>query len=358
MGIFEEKIKRMELSLSFGDILIKPAESSIVPADVDLSLKLGEELVLSVPLFAAAMDTVTSYEMARALIAGGCCAPLHKNFSVQENIENISKLFLEFGSSKPIAVSVGVSNTEEDIKKFVEAGANVIVVDSAHGHSKNVGDLVSLISKNYPNIFLIAGNVVTKEGAKFLVEKGAKAVKVGIGLGSICTTSKVTGIGRGQISAISEVADFNKGLGIITIADGGMRSTDEIMKAIVCGADAVMLGFMFAGCDECPGEIVEIDGEKYKKYRGMGSLGAMSSGSASRYNKHGVDSCKWVPEGVESYLKYKGPVKDVITSIEWSLRSAFGYVGAKNIEIAQRNSELVRGTREVVAKSNVHSVIV
>ncbi|AEW44915.1 inosine-5'-monophosphate dehydrogenase [Mycoplasma haemocanis str. Illinois] len=354
--MFEDKIKRIEHSLSYDDILIKPAQSAVIPSEVDISLKLEENITLSIPVFSAAMDTVTGYEMARSIIKCGGCAPLHKNVSSEENVVLIKKLLEEFGSDKPIAISIGVGNTFEEIDRFVESGANVMVVDSAHGHSENVGNLVEYISNKHPNIFLIAGNIVTSEGAKFLIDKGAKAVKVGIGPGSICTTRKVTGIGRGQVSAIAEVASFCHDKGIIVIADGGMKSSDEIMKSIACGADAVMLGYMFAGCDECPGEFLDIEGEKYKLYRGMGSLSAMKSGSSGRYNKDVLSNCKWVPEGIESYVKAKGSVKEVLHVIEWSLKSAFGYLGARNLKEAKEKSELVRISKAGFKRSDVHSI--
>ncbi|XP_032746540.1 inosine-5'-monophosphate dehydrogenase-like, partial [Rattus rattus] len=264
---FSDKVTKLESSISFDDILIKPAYSNVLPTETEVSLTLSNGIVMKVPVFSAAMDTVTGYEMARAMAASGGCGPLHKNTTVEENIESLKKLKEEFGNEKPICVSVGVSNTHDEIKRLIEAGANTVMIDCAHGHSENVGVLTKWISENFPDVYLIAGNVVTKEGAEFLISRGAKAVKVGMGCGSTCTTRKVTGVGRGQISSIVEVADYCKDKGIMVIADGGIRSNDEIMKAIACGADAVMMGYMFSGCDECPGEIVEMDGEKYKYYR-------------------------------------------------------------------------------------------
>ncbi|WP_216082850.1 guanosine monophosphate reductase [Candidatus Mycoplasma haematohominis] len=356
MGKFKSKFEELEMSLSFDDVLIKPALSDVRLAEVDLSLQLNEKLKLSIPIFSAAMDTVTGYETARAMIEAGACGTLHKNVSTEENIEIVKKLHDEFGSNRPIAVSVGVGNTKEEIGNLINAGANIIVVDSAHAHTNGIGDLVQLISTNFPDVFLIAGNIVTKEAAAFLIERGAHAVKVGIGPGSICTTRKVTGIGRGQVSSISEVADYCRDKGILVISDGGMKATDDIMKSFACGADAVMLGYMLAGCDECPAEKVNIDGEYCMLYRGMGSISAMKQGSAFRYGKSGLANTKWVAEGVESYVKCKGQIKDVLHNIEWSLKSAFGYVGAWNIKEAQEKTQIVRITNSVLNKSNFHSI--
>lgn len=356
MGIFEDKFQKVELSLSFDDILIKPAFSNVKLVDVDLSLKLNERLTLSIPIFSAAMDTISGYEVARAMVLAGGCSPLHKNVSAEENVENIRKLHEEFGDNKPIAVSVGVGNTKEELARFIEAGANVIVVDSAHAHSEGIGDLVKMISTNFPDVFLIAGNIVTREAAEYLVERGANAVKVGIGPGSICTTRKVTGVGRGQVTSIAEVADYCKDKGVLVISDGGMRATDDVMKSIACGADAVMLGYMLAGCDECPTEKVTINGEDYKLYRGMGSISAMKQGSAVRYGKEGIENTKWVAEGVEGYVKCKGKLADVLRTIEWGLKSAFGYIGAWNIQEVHSKSEITRITSSVLSKSNFHSI--
>lgn len=356
MSNFKQKIKSVEESLTFDDLLIKPSFSSISLKEVDLDLRLNDRLTLQIPVFSAGMDTVTEYEMARSMILAGGCGPLHKNLTVDRCVEMIAKLHEEFGDDKPIAACVGVGIEEKDLARMVEAGMNVAIVDSAHAHTKTVGELVKLISSRFPEVYLIAGNIVTEEGAEWLISNGADAVKVGIGPGSICTTRKVTGIGRGQATSVTEVADYCKSRGVLVIADGGIRSPDEIMKAIACGADAVMLGYLFAGCEECPGEILNIDGKQYKMYRGMGSLSAMKAGSASRYGKEGVENFKWIPEGVESYVPYQGSVKDKLHNIKWSLKSAFGYVGASNISEAQSKSNLVKITTAVRYKSNVHGL--
>lgn len=356
MSFFKDKIAKAETSSSFDDVLIKPAYSAILPANVDLTLRLNDKLSLSVPIFSAAMDTITGYSMAQAITAYGGCGPLHKNVEAIENIENLKKLKAEFGDSKPICVSVGVNNTQEEITNMVSAGANMIVVDCAHAHSKSVGDLVKWISTSFPDVYLIAGNIVTAEAAQFLVERGANAVKVGIGCGSICTTRIVTGIGRGQIDAVAEVADYCRDKGVLVIADGGIRTTGEIVKAIACGADAVMLGNIIAGTDECPGDIVEIEGVKYKYYRGMGSYGVMKGNNEGRYNRHLLATCKRVAEGIESYVKAKGPVKEIFNSIEWGIKASFGYFGATNLKEAKEKAVFTRITSSTLGRSNYHSI--
>lgn len=350
-GNYGNKLRDLELSLTYDDIIIKPNYSNVKFTDIDLSLRLTEKIILKLPIFSAAMDTLTGPEMARAMILSGCVGTLHKNEKLEVIVETIRKLKEEFGDTKPITASVGAKSTPEELKAIVEAGANVLVVDSAHGHTERIGDIVEHITKNYPDVFLIAGNVVTKEGAIYLMDKGAKGIKVGIGEGSICTTRQVTGVGRGQVSSLTEVADVTSRRGVLTIADGGIRTTAEIMKAIACGADAVMLGNMLSGCDECPGELVEIDGVKYKKYRGMGSKGAIQAGS-----DHNLSNSKYVSEGIEGLVKAKGSVTEVLFNIEWSLRSAFGYVGALNIEEAKNLSQFVRTTQAVVQKADYHSI--
>lgn len=353
---FGNKINNLKFSLTFDDVLIKPRMSAILPDVVDVSVKLNDSLSLDIPVISAAMDTITEYEMARAMIIAGGIAPLHKNMPHNAVLDCVKKLKKEFGENKPYAVAIGVATTEQEIKELHEVGANIFIVDSAHGHSQNIGNLVEFVSKNYPNIFLIAGNVVTAEGAQFLIDKGADAIKVGLGSGSICITRKVTGVGIGQLTAISDVAEVCKKNNVLTIADGGIKSLDEIMKAIVVGADLVMLGYMLSGTNECPGEVQKINNEEYKIYRGMGSLGAMKLGSSSRYNKSNLSSNKWIAEGTESFVKVKGPVKDVLHNIVWGLKTAFGYVGAKTILEVHKHVELIRITNAVLKKSDVHSV--
>ncbi|CAM9126899.1 IMP dehydrogenase [Mycoplasma marinum] len=351
-----KKFADMETSFTFDDVLIKPAYSDILPSDVCTAIRLNDKIELGIPVMSAAMDTVTEYDMAKKMIELGGIGVLHKNMSLDLIIKSIEKLHKEFGDSKPIATSVGVGSTDEHIKRVVEAGANVLIVDSAHGHSKGVGDVVEKIKIRYPEVFLIAGNIVTKEAAAFLIDKGADAVKVGVGPGAICTTRVVTGVGAGQISSLKNVSSVAKLKGALVIADGGMKQTGDITKAIVAGADMVMLGSMLAGTKETPGKIIEHDGEKYKSYRGMGSLKAMKKGSKDRYNQSSVADIKLVPEGIEGFIKYKGLTEDVIQQIVGGLRNGMGYIGASTIQQAHENGQFVRITQAGFKTSNPHTL--
>ncbi len=350
------KIENIKTTLTYDDVLIKPSYSEILPLEVDLSAKLTDKLVLKIPVISATMDTVTEYEMARAIIINGGIGVLHKNAPIESTINTIKKLSKEFGDLKPIAASVGVSTEDEGIDQLIKAGANIIVVDSAHGHSYSIGKMVEKIAKKYPNVFLIAGNIVSKDAAKFLIEKGANAVKVGVGPGAICTTRVVTGVGAGQISSINEVAEIAKSLGAFTIADGGMKQTGDLTKAIVAGADMVMLGSMLAGSDETPGEKIEHKGKLYKSYRGMGSLSAMQKGSADRYNQSNVSKIKLVPEGIEGFIKCKGPVSKLLVQITGGIKNGLGYIGAKDISEAYVKGTFVRITSAGFKISNPHTL--
>ena len=254
------------------------------------------------------------------------------------------------------AVGVG-AGTEERVEALAEAGIDVVVVDTAHGHSQGVLDRVRWVKKNFPHIEVIGGNIATAEAARALVDHGADAVKVGIGPGSICTTRIVAGVGVPQITAIQNVSDALKGTGVPMIADGGIRYSGDIAKAIAAGADTVMLGGLFAGTEEAPGEVELFQGRSYKSYRGMGSLGAMQAGSSDRYfqdNTSNVD--KFVPEGIEGRVPYKGPVLAVIHQLMGGLRSSMGYLGCASIAQMHEQASFVEITSAGVRESHVHDV--
>lgn len=255
------------------------------------------------------------------------------------------------------AVGVG-AGTDERIEALVAAGVDVIVVDTAHGHSQGVLDRVSWVKKNFPDLEVIGGNIATGAAALALVEAGASAVKVGIGPGSICTTRIVAGVGVPQITAINNVALALEGSGVPLIADGGIRFSGDLSKAIVAGASSVMLGSMFAGTEQAPGEVELFQGRSYKSYRGMGSLGAMASqqGSSDRYFQEGSEADKLVPEGIEGRVPYKGPLQTVIHQLMGGLRSSMGYTGCANIEEMRTKPEFVRVTSAGMAESHVHDV--
>ncbi len=258
-----------------------------------------------------------------------------------------------------VAAAVGTGgDTEQRVIGLVAAGVDVIVVDTAHGHSQGVLDRIKWIKNKFPSLPVIGGNIVTADGALALVEAGVDGVKVGVGPGSICTTRMIAGVGIPQIYAISEVAKALKGKGIPLIADGGIRFSGDVAKALVAGAHSVMLGGLFAGTDEAPGEVELFQGRSYKAYRGMGSLGAMKKGSKDRYFQDEVDAEKLVPEGIEGRVPHKGPLSAVIHQLIGGVRSSMGYVGAQNMQIMRTLPEFVRITGAGRRESHVHDVTI
>lgn len=472
----------MQQSLTFDDVLLVPAHSTILPKDVSLKTKLTRAIHLNMPLISAAMDTVTEARLAIALAQEGGLGIIHKNMSIADQAEEVrrvkkfesgmvkdpisvtpdltvkellavmtkynfsgvpvvdGKLLVGIVTSRDIrfetnmdltvaqvmtpkgrlvtvregasreevrsllhkhriekllvvnesfelrglitvkdiqkakdnpyackdsfeqlrvgaAVGVG-EGTDERVAALVEAGVDVIVVDTAHGHSQGVLNRVKWIKKNYPDVQVIGGNIATAAAARDLYEAGADAVKVGIGPGSICTTRIVTGVGIPQISAIANVAQELKGI-IPVIADGGIRFSGDVCKALAAGADTVMLGSMFAGTEESPGEIELYQGRTYKNYRGMGSIGAMSlaQGSSDRYFQDAsLGTEKLVPEGIEGRVPYKGPVQTIIHQLLGGLRSCMGYTGCATIEELHSKTEFVQVTNAGMRESHVHDV--
>jgi IMP dehydrogenase len=255
-----------------------------------------------------------------------------------------------------VAAAVGVSSDlEARATALVEAGVDALVLDSAHGHSQGILDALSFLKRNF-NIDVVAGNVATREAAADLIDLGADAIKVGIGPGSICTTRVVTGVGMPQLSAILAVAEVTQAAKVPLIADGGIKQTGDIAKAIAAGADSVMVGSMLAGTSEAPGENLLRDGRRYKAYRGMGSLGAMSGGSADRYFQE--DAKKLVPEGVEGMVAYKGPVEDVLYQMVGGLRSAMGYCGTRDVTALQRDAHFVTITQASLIEGHPHDITI
>ena len=259
-----------------------------------------------------------------------------------------------------VGASIGTSpDTDERVNALIRAGVDVLVVDTAHGHSKNVLDRVRMIKAAYPEVDVIGGNIATAEAALALSEAGADAVKVGIGPGSICTTRIVTGVGVPQISAIAAVAEALTDTGVPVIADGGIRFSGDLAKALAAGADAVMMGSMFAGTEEAPGEVELYQGRTYKSYRGMGSIGAMAQnqGSSDRYfQDSSVGAEKLVPEGIEGRVPYKGPANSILHQLVGGLRAAMGYTGNADIESMQKNCSFLRITSAGLRESHVHDV--
>ena len=255
------------------------------------------------------------------------------------------------------AVGVGV-DLEERTAALVEAGVDIIVVDTAHGHSQGVLEAIARIRKSYPDLQLMAGNIATGSAASALIKAGVDAVKVGIGPGSICTTRVVAGVGVPQITAIREVAKVTHAAGIPLIADGGIKFSGDLPKAIAAGADIIMIGSLFAGTEESPGETILFQGRTYKSYRGMGSIGAMKLGSKDRYFQSDEKDVKLVPEGIEGRVPFRGPLSDNIHQLMGGLRAGMGYTGCRTIKELQQNGQFVRITNAGLRESHVHDVTI
>ena len=475
-------MRLIQKALTFDDVLLVPAYSSVLPRDANLASMLTREISLNTPLVSAAMDTVTEGRLAIAMASEGGIGIVHKNLTPSEQAREVAKvkryesgvlrdpitvgpdatlrqviqLSREHGFSgfpvltgkevvgiitnrdlrfeedldAPVktkmtprerlitvkegctldeakrlmshhrlervlvvndkfelrglitvkdilkatehpnackdsegklrvgaAVGVGPDN-DERIELLVRAGVDVIVVDTAHGHSQGVLDRVKWVKMNYPQVQVIGGNIATGDAAKALADHGADGVKVGIGPGSICTTRIVAGVGVPQISAIVNVANALKGTGIPLIADGGVRYSGDVAKALAAGASSVMMGGMFAGTEEAPGEVFLYQGRSYKSYRGMGSLGAMADGSADRYFQSDIvaNAEKLVPEGIEGQVPYKGSVLAILHQLTGGIRSSMGYLGCRTIDELHEKANFVEITSAGVRESHVHDV--
>jgi IMP dehydrogenase len=475
--------KELREGLTFDDVLLLPAHSTILPKETDLSTWITPNVRLNIPLLSAAMDTVTESRTAICMAREGGLGIIHKNLTIAEQASEVDKvkksesgmivdpitmrptqkirealesmgkyrisgvpitnakgklvgiltnrdLRFETDFDLPISarmtkrnlVTVPVGTTLEgareilkhnrvekllvvdndrnlkglitikDIEKvkkypnackdslgrlrvgaavgptddmeeraeaLLRAGADVIVIDTAHGHSQGVIDGVKRLRAAFPNIELVAGNIATADAAEVLIKAGANAVKVGIGPGSICTTRIVAGVGVPQISAIADVARVTRKLGIPLIADGGIKYSGELPKAIAAGADVIMIGSLFAGTDESPGETILYQGRTYKSYRGMGSLGAMKQGSKDRYFQGDVESeIKLVPEGIEGRVPYRGPLSSTIHQLMGGLRSGMGYTGCRTLKELQEKATFLRITNAGLRESHVHDVAI
>jgi len=470
-------------ALTFDDVLLLPAHSTVLPKDVELKTQLTRDIELNIPLLSSAMDTVTEGRLAIAMAQEGGIGIIHKNLSIAQQADqvrlvkkyesgvikdpitvsptttvrevmeitraaNISgvpvvdgqelvgivtsrDLRFETGFDKPVSAvmtpkdrlvtvqegagkeevreklhthriekvlvvngnfelrgmitvkdiqkstdfprackddqgrlrvgaAVGTGEgTEDRVSALVEAGVDVIVVDTAHGHSQGVLDRVAWVKKNYADVQVIGGNIATAAAARALADAGADAVKVGIGPGSICTTRVVAGVGVPQVTAISNVCEELKGTGIPLIADGGIRFSGDLSKAIAAGANAVMIGGLFAGTEEAPGEVELYQGRSYKSYRGMGSLGAMAQGSSDRYFQESTNAVdKLVPEGIEGRVPYKGTIVAIVHQLLGGLRASMGYVGCASIDEMRTKPEFVRITGAGMRESHVHDVTI
>lgn len=370
MSLWETKFAKK--GLTFDDVLLIPAESHVLPNEVKLDTKLAPNLQLHIPLISAGMDTVTEGNMAIAMAENGGLGVIHKNLSIEAQVEEVKKAkgktvdpnlphpAVDNQGRLLAAAAVGVtSDTFERAEILLEAGADAIVIDTAHGHSAGVLRKIKEIREHFPNATLIAGNVATGEGTAALFDAGVDVVKVGIGPGSICTTRIVAGVGVPQITAIYDAASVAQKYGKKIIADGGIKYSGDVVKALAAGGNAVMLGSMFSGTTEAPGTIFTNEGKQFKSYRGMGSVGAMSQqhGSSDRYFQGGVNEAnKLVPEGVEALVPYKGDVSNIIYQIDGGLRAGMGYVGAGTIEELIENSQFVQITNAGLRESHPHDV--
>lgn len=363
------KLDNIRLGLTYDDLILLPQASEVLPNEVSIDTYITPKVHLNIPIISAAMDTVSEHEMGIALARAGGIAIVHKNLSIEKEADEV-RLVKEasyegcqnaaLDNQGRLIVGAAIGANKEVLarsKALIDAGADVLVLDSAHGHSKNIINTAKLVKETFPNVQLIVGNIVTKEAALALIDAGADAIKVGIGPGSICTTRVVAGVGCPQATAVDDVVTACKGKNVKIIADGGIKYSGDIVKALALGADTVMLGSMLAGCEETPGEIKEIDGRKFKAYVGMGSLAAMKRGSADRYFQGGqTESKKLVPEGIEAVIPYKGKVEDVVYQLLGGLRSGLGYCGAHNLKELNKKSVFIQVTNAGLAEAHPHDV--
>jgi len=321
-------------ALTFDDVTLAPRYSEVLPSEVDTSIKLTNNIKLKVPLLSSAMDTVTESKMCIAIAKAGGIGVIHRNLDIKTQVAEIRKVKKQ---KLLVGAAVGAGPNEfERAKNILKENLDLIVVDTAHGHTKKVAEIIKKIKKIKPKkTALCAGNIATAEAAKFLIKLGVDIIKVGIGPGSICTTKRKA----------------------IIIADGGIKFSGDIAKALSAGADAVMIGSLFAGTDEAPGRIIKKDGKLFKSFRGMGSIGAMNKGSADRYfQKKQNDSSKYVPEGVEGFIKYKGSVSKIVYKLVGGLRSSMGYLGCKQIKNLKKKPKFVKITKAGFYESMVHNI--
>ena len=343
-------------ALTFDDVTLAPNFSEILPSEVNTSTNLSKYLSIKIPILSSAMDTVTESSMGIAMAKAGGLGIIHRNLKISEQIKEIRKVKLK---KLIVGAAVGASENEyKRVEKILKENLDIIVIDTAHGHTKKVGSMIKKIKKLRPKKTAIcAGNIATAEAAKFLIKLGVDIIKVGIGPGSICTTRLVAGIGVPQLSAIMNV---KKGIGknkTKLIADGGIKFSGDIAKALAAGADAVMIGSLFAGTDQAPGRIIKKHGGTYKYFRGMGSIGAMNKGSADRYfQSKQKDTSKYVAEGVEGYIKYKGTVDKIIYSLVGGLKSSMGYMGAKKVVDLRKKPKFLKITKAGFYESIVHNI--
>jgi len=342
-------------ALTFDDVLLVPRYSSVLPSETNLNIVLGKNLKLKIPFLSSAMDTVTESNMAIAIAENGGLGIIHRNLSIHDQLKEIKKV-----KNKSLIVGAAIGTTNEDLRRaklILDVGADLIVIDTAHGHSEKVIKTLRKIKKMSSNIPICVGNIASGEAAQKLYNEGADILKVGIGPGSICTTRIIAGVGVPQITAVIDVKKRMKDKKIKIISDGGIKFSGDIIKGLAAGADAIMMGSIFAGTDESPGKKFKYKNKFYKFYRGMGSIGAMSAGSSNRYfQKNYKKKSKFVPEGVEARVLHKGSVVKILYQLQGGLRSSMGYIGSKMIKEIQKKAKFVKITKAGFYESMVHSV--
>jgi len=358
-------------SITFDDVLLSPSYSVIKPKDTDTCIKISS-LNLKLPIISSAMDTVTEAKMAIGMALQGGLGVIHRNMDISIQAKEIQKVkkfsvsklqskksALDFSGRLLVGGAIGVENNAFDrMLALIQSKVDAIFIDVAHAHTKTALDFVKKVKKKLGKVPLIVGNIATKEAALDLIKAGVSAVKVGIGPGSICTTRVVTGVGVPQLSAIIDVYKVANKYKIPVIADGGIKTSADIAKAIAGGASACMIGSLLAGTDESPGKLLKIKNNIYKSYRGMGSIGAMQRGSFDRYSQEETkNKNRLVAEGVEGMVHYKGKVEHVLYQLVGGLKSAMGYTGHKTIQKMQNNCEYIFISKAGARESDVHDII-
>lgn len=357
-------------ALTFDDVLLVPQYSEITPDMADVSTKLTNTFKMNVPFLSAAMDTVSEHKLVTALALAGGLGVIHKNMSIADQAKEVEMVKnYEFDNEKYkrvlidkkgrlcVGAAIGVTADMMDrVHALMDAGVDVFVLDSAHGDSKNIINAIKNLRLEYPSMELIAGNVATYEGALDLMKAGASAVKVGMGPGSICTTRIIAGIGVPQLQAVMDCARASKEMNIPIIADGGIKYSGDVVKALAAGANTVMLGGLFATCEEAPGDIYESNGKKYRTYRGMGSIEAMAKGSTDRYFQTGHK--KFVAEGVQGIVEVKTTVEELVFQLIGGLKAGMGYCGSKDIPTLQEKGTFIKITNNALLESHPHDILI
>jgi IMP dehydrogenase len=365
------------LGLTFDDILLLPGFTEFSRSEIDLSTQLTKSISLSVPFVSAPMDTVTEHKLAISLGKLGGIGIIHRNLSAEDQAHEVTLVKKE---NQIVGAAIGASKGfEERVEALVKAGVDVIVVDSAHGFTKGILETIKAIKQQYKELQIIAGNIATYEGAEALIQAGADALRVGMGPGAICTTRIISGMGVPQVTAILETVRAAKPHGIPVIADGGIKYSGDMVKALALGASSVMMGSFFAAAQESPGEILDLKREQvplrfqsifskdkttyqFKQYRGMGSVGAMEKGAKikSEGEFHGKDykDRVLVAEGVEGLVPIKGTVQDLLDQAVGGIKSGMYYIGAKTLEELQHKAKFIQITQASLTESHPHSILV